>query len=519
MLGVTQKTARDVQVAATAQPEPDDIRNEDKTHKFFTSHKYPFYYLSITKCGSTFLKNLLYQIDHDQLHPDPKRIHDYPQDLLRAHETPRWMIRRSRFVFTVLRDPVERFLSMYFDKIYGEGPQNFPELREEIALEAGLDLRRNLDAKRHEANCLALLDWLEKNLAHETDLPVNPHWRRQMARVSTLSSYRLGFFTLEGLNWQMPMHFADMIPDLAQRMETVRNRNKTHYPVDKLAVATDALRARVAQLYPDDTEQHARVSRQWAKKKERGAPTLILDNSPKIHVLGSHRHNANAIVTAKGGCSFVRNLFYTLDHGRPYQNPQAINKHGVLLQGQKSARELADGINFMVLRHPLERFYSLYFDKVWGKSDNSFGWIGEALARNRRFRVERDLTAEEHHDNCCRLLGFLESRFNDEKPEDQNAHWRPQYVRAEQAADFGFHGVQLDQLQPQLIALAAGKIRGLDAAFDLTKYRNESDKPISPDAITSTWIIDRVETLYAEDIALYERLSIGWGAGSSPPRL
>jgi len=99
----------------------------------------------------------------------------------------------------------------------------------------------------------------------------------------------------------------------------------------------------------------------------------------------------------------------------------------------------------MVLRHPLERFYSLYFDKVWGKSDNSFGWIGEALARNRRFRVERDLTAEEHHDNCCRLLGFLESRFNDEKPEDQNAHWRPQYVRAEQAADFGFHGVQLEK--------------------------------------------------------------------------
>lgn len=519
MLGLTQKTAPDAPIGAKPLPEQGDIRNDDKTHKFFTSHKYPFYYLSITKCGSTFLKNLLYQIDHDRLHHDAKRIHDHPQDLLRAHQTPRWMIRRSRFAFTVLRDPVERFLSMYFDKIYGDGSQNFPELREEIALETGLDLRRNIDAKRHETNCLALLDWLEKNLAHDTDLPVNPHWRRQMARVATVSDYRLGFFTLEGLNWQMPMHFAEMIPDLAQRMAAVRNRNKTHYPVDKAEVATDAVRTRVAELYPEDTTQHARISHQWEQKKQRGAPTLILDNGPTVHVLGSHRHNTNAIIVAKGGCSFVRNLFYALDHGRPYRDPKSINNDGVLLQGHKSARDVSGGVNFMVLRHPLERFFSLYFDKVWGKSDNSFAWIAETLARNRRFRIERDLTAEEHHDNCCRLLGFLESRFNEEKPEDLNAHWRPQYLRAEQAADFGFHAVQLDQLEPQLTTLAKDQIRGLDAAFEMTKYRNESEKPVSADAITSTWIIDRIETLYAEDIALYERVSIGWGAGSSPPQL
>jgi len=57
------------------------VRNEAKTHKFITTRRHPVYYMAITKCGSTFLKNLFYVLDHDELHPNPDYIHDHPQDL------------------------------------------------------------------------------------------------------------------------------------------------------------------------------------------------------------------------------------------------------------------------------------------------------------------------------------------------------------------------------------------------------------------------------------------------------
>jgi len=279
------------------------------------------------------------------------------------------------------------------------------------------------------------------------------------------------------------------------------------------------VKARVGQIYPDDTARYGRLASQWEKRRNRKAPLLILDNAPKMHVLSSHRYDLNAVVMAKSGCSYVRNLTYALDHGRVYADPANIDRDNVLLTTQKSAKDMADGVNFVTLRHPISRFFSLYFDKIWGQGDSSFAWVAEALSDNRRFRTGEALTIEEHHDNCCRLLGFLETRFDAAKPETLNPHWRPQYLRANQAADYGFYGVQLDDFSRQITKLANGRIRGLEAALALSTYRNHSTKPVSPDTIVSPWIVDRIETLYAEDVALYERVSIGWAVGKEPPRL
>lgn len=505
---------------AAVDPMPEVLRKSpDKTHKLITTRRYPIYYLGITKCGSTFLKNLFYALDHDAPHPDGETIHDYPLDLIRAVDTPLWMIRRSPYAFTVLREPVDRFLSFYFDKIYGTGAQNFAELRLKLVEDIGLDLTPRLSAEGHIANCMALLDWLERNLAQDTDEPINPHWRPQMTRIDTVERMKIGIFTLDGLDWQMPLHFAKIIPNLSQTMDMVKSRNPAQYPVDKALMKTDDLVARVRSIYPRDAEKYALTTAHWAKRAKRIEAPFARKDDASLHVLSTYRFNLNAIVIPKAGCSYVRNLFYALDHGRLHDTPNEIDNDGSLRTCLKGRSEIAQGTSIIVLRDPVARFFSLYFDKAWGQDGGDFHWIAKALKRNRRFKTSRVLSVDEHHDNCCRLLGFLEKRMEQQSPDEQNAHWRAQYLRAEAAQEFDLKPVLLEDFEAQIKIVADGKIRGLEDQLAAVSFRNESAKPVDVEALKSAWLIDRIHTLYAEDMALYERVRAGWAQTGEPPAL
>ena len=495
--------------------------NEDKTHKFHTTRRYPIYYLSITKCGSTYMKNLFYALDNDRAHPDPDHIHDHGADLVRADFAPRWMIRRAAHTFTVLRRPSGRFLSLYFDKIYGDHPGNFPELRDELVREAGLDLRRELDVDGHRRNAFRFIDWIEANLAHETDQPVNPHWRPQMRRIGTVQHMALKFLTLEGLDKQLPVFLGDMVPDLERVMALVKTRNRAAYPVDPKEVLTPKLEARVAEVYPEDQERWARATKWWSRHGPLSAPQLVRSKeAPRLSVLTTHRFNLNTLTQPKAGISYLRNLHYVLDHGRMHPNPDAIENDGCLVARARTADEMAEGVNIAVIRDPVARFFSLYFDKVWSDGDAAFGWIAQTLRANRRFRGTSEAKSQaEHHDNCCRLLGYLESRFRERPPEELNPHWRPQIVRLRRAAKFGLAPVLLENFAEQIGIVADGRIRGLEEAIAATTYRNVSPKPLPATSLASPQILERLHALYGDDIALYERIRAGWLTKGAPPPL
>ena len=496
------------------------VENEHKTHKFHTTRRYPIYYLAITKCGSTYLKNLLYYLDHDRMHPAPAYIHDYHQDFLRADLTPRWMLRRSRFAFTVLRRPSSRFLSLYFDKIWGDHPQNFPDIREDVADEADLDLSRDLDAKAHRENCTRFLKWIEANLAHDTDQPINPHWRPQTRRIAQVEHLAPSFLTLDGLDWQLPLYLGPVIPDIRAKMQAVSVKNSATYPVDPDDVLDDRLEDAINTVYAEDFGKYRRASRRWADRRDRPAAPRIAESTARtIHVLSTHRFNLNTITQPKAGISYIRNLHYALDHGRMHPQPHTIDDDGCLVGGLKSADELEDGVNIVVLRDPISRFFSLYFDKIWAEDTSRFGWIGQQLRKNRRLATGPNLSEAEHHDNCCRLLGFLETRFRERKVEDLNPHWRPQALRARDAANFGFTPILLEDFAHQISTVAEGRIRGLGHALDTVTYKNRSIKPIDPETLKSPWILDRLHALYGDDIALYERIKAGWQSENTPPSL
>ncbi len=250
-----------------ARPSGTEWSSLPVTRVLFTTSRYPLFYMAITKCGCTFMKNLLWSMEHGRPHPDPDSIHQHEDEIPRALSQTVAEIRDSPHAFTILRDPVDRFLSFYFDKIWGDGPQTFGHIRSMLAEEEGVDLSRDLDAAGHRANCLALIGWLDRNLRGETDRRSNPHWRPQASRLHYARQLSLTRLTLDGLDWQLPLLLEPLVPDIAERMAAVGARNASYRPVARADVVDDALKAEVDRVYAADRRAYDRRRRQWDKRR------------------------------------------------------------------------------------------------------------------------------------------------------------------------------------------------------------------------------------------------------------
>jgi len=229
---------------------------------FFTTRRYPLFYLQITKCGCTFLRNLVYYLDHDGLHPDSKRIHSHEDDFVKAARIPRDVLHDSPYLFAVIRDPIDRFLSLYFDKLSNMDNRFDTGMRDRVGRAAGLKLAPNLGLEGHRENCLKTLDWFEKNLDGKAGKP-NPHWQRQSVRLKKAEELAPRLLTLGGLSWQLPQILAPIIPDIADKMAAVRVRNESRKPFGRAEILTPEIAAAVLRVYPADSETFARTATQW----------------------------------------------------------------------------------------------------------------------------------------------------------------------------------------------------------------------------------------------------------------
>jgi len=218
----------------------------------------------------------------------------------------------------------------------------------------------------------------------------------------------------------------EMIDDLPAKMAMAKSRNRTQYPVDPREIMSAELERRINEIYADDLVHYQHVTRHWTARRK--TPRHAMTDGHQINVLTTHTQNLNLIALQKAGCTYLRNLTYQIDHRRSHPNPSLIASDACLAYRSKSRAEIKDGVNVIVLRDPYARFFSLYFDKVWGDGQQAFPWIAKQIAKNRRFKKSRELSQAEHHDNCCRLLGFLQQRFEERPVEDLNPHWQPQML-------------------------------------------------------------------------------------------
>jgi hypothetical protein len=224
----------------------------------------------------------------------------------------------------------------------------------------------------------------------------------------------------------------------------------------------------------------------------------------------------NCLISLKVGSTFLRNLIWVLDHGKPFSaNEKAFPQD--LPTCTLTQEELAQEVSFYVVRDPIARFFSLYFDKVAGKPENRFHFVTDKLIEHRIYHDGETLTPDQHRENCMSLLGFLSVRLRGMLKGSINPHWNKQITRLTPAIKFGLKPLMLEKLEPQLLQISDGRIDGLEAALAMVSSRNRSPRPISQDEVITPEIYQKICSLYPEDIQLYDLVKTGWELLGHPP--
>jgi hypothetical protein len=229
------------------------------------------HYLFIPKCGCTFVKNTLWAINEGKTHQNPLRIHDDDNSFERGcHPSLQpTEIEFDEHSFVVLRNPVDRFLSLYFDKVVGAGREKYVPLARTLI--EGYDLREvpvSIDDHRH--NLLVLARWLQHNLKGGTDLPKEAHWTPQSYRSNIMKTFNLKVLLVEHLERGLHLLLADVFPGINVLTAGVE-RNKSTRPVKKAEVLTDEIRGLVNEIYSNDKRVFRKAKKRWDMLIDEGA--------------------------------------------------------------------------------------------------------------------------------------------------------------------------------------------------------------------------------------------------------
>jgi hypothetical protein len=221
------------------------------------------FYLFIPKCGCTYVKNVLWHIRTGKPHVNPLRVHDSDAFILRAGELvgDHLSIRSEDMAFSVVRNPVDRLLSLYLDKVVGTGRLNFVPLAETLIRE-GRIIENPSSLSDHHFNLLSLVDWLHENLTGNTGLPKNAHWTPQSDRSLVLRTFDLKILVVEHLTIGLNVLLRDSVPGIDHFLHTAE-RNRSTRTLPKSDLLTGLIRRRINELYSSDRLIHRRAVELW----------------------------------------------------------------------------------------------------------------------------------------------------------------------------------------------------------------------------------------------------------------
>jgi hypothetical protein len=233
------------------------------THRLFTMRTLPIRYLVIPKCGCTYVKNMIWALEKHRQHVAPLRVHDDDLAFLRASDlglTPD-QIRKESYAFTVLRRPIERFYSLYTDKIIGSGRHNFPPVADILTQRHKLiTVPTSIDDHRY--NCNSLIEWVGQNIAESLDLPADPHWLPQSTHFSLVHRFNLHLLTTIDLTEQLNVFLKPLVPDIEQKL-SVFERNQSKSRVSLEDVLDKTLRRKINDVFRKDQATYRAVSVHW----------------------------------------------------------------------------------------------------------------------------------------------------------------------------------------------------------------------------------------------------------------
>ena len=237
--------------------------SQSQAHRLFTIGAYPLRYLVIPKCACTYIKNLLWYLENRQLHPNQRRVHENDSKFLRADQIGLSddQLASESFAFTVLRNPVDRFFSLYTDKVVGPGHNNYVPLRRVLHERHGLNLEAS-SALEHSRNCGILIEWLGENLKSEVDLPKDAHWTPQSYREGLIRRFDLRLLLVNDLRRQLGVFLRPMVSDIDDVLELLeKNKSEKQFPLSQ--ILSPQLRNEINSVYKRDRELFNLTNAAW----------------------------------------------------------------------------------------------------------------------------------------------------------------------------------------------------------------------------------------------------------------
>lgn len=236
------------------------------TNQLLTTATVPLRYLVVPKCACTFVKNLIWKIDATTTSNKVNRIHDYK--FLRASDLGLTEndIAREQYAFTIIRNPIDRFFSLYCDKVVGEGHKHYIPLRKILIMKYGL-MENPSSIKEHRRNCHILIRWIGLNLKTDIDFKAEAHWTPQIYRKKIMLSCDLKLLTVDDLERQLKFLMQPIIPNIGELVESFENfeKNKSKFNYSRQQVITKDLRKEINLIYKDDQNLYRVVKNGWSQ--------------------------------------------------------------------------------------------------------------------------------------------------------------------------------------------------------------------------------------------------------------
>jgi len=228
-----------------------------------TTQHYPLYYRMITKCGCTYILNLLHYLNKGRILHNPLRVHKHSL-VPAATAASNTDISQSPYSFVVIRNPIKRFMSLYFDKLYTPTPIDKKYSMGAYFLKNGLiDASAGTDIAKHRENCINSIRWIAKNISGHTNQPQNWHWKPQKIRLKQVHPFHFNVLILENIVPQLTQTLKPLVPNIENALKTISVQNKSAKPVPVEAVLNDTLRQLISDTYSDDTKIYQEVATYW----------------------------------------------------------------------------------------------------------------------------------------------------------------------------------------------------------------------------------------------------------------
>jgi hypothetical protein len=219
----------------------------------FFGRTQPVSYVLNAKVMSTLAMNFIFFVNHNYRYFDPPEIYHSQHALARIEGSeldPRVLkacFALSPESFSIVRNPLRRFISGFLSKAFTAGDTKFYSFREMLTTAHGIDLSPEADPRQ---SCLAFAKWIasRKNLKR-----IDQHFRPQHLNLTVGSRFKIDTILRFEDQESILAFFAKWTtPEKAKWLLSIRMNEQTKFTPDQ--IVSDELKDVVREIYALDYE-------------------------------------------------------------------------------------------------------------------------------------------------------------------------------------------------------------------------------------------------------------------------